>query len=163
MTVQPHKALHETAGVEKGVAGVVHLQRAAIEARARAIGGAERQLLGIAHGQRVDLPTCQRLAVQRDLLRNALALAANYRAEVHAARVLHQDVELRLRSAQINVQWFLFQPPVERSQQLAVCVDLRVVVEFVKNQVARDRALNCRPVENVAVRLVEVLHRHYWP
>ena len=85
VAVHPHHSLHEIAGVEKSVAGMVHLQCAAIEARARAIGRAERQLLRIAHRQRINLPTRQRLACQCHLLRNSLALAAYLRAEVDTA------------------------------------------------------------------------------
>ena len=56
MSVDPDESFGEFTGIEEGVAGLLNIEGAAIEARASTGAVAKRELAGVLHGQSKNLP-----------------------------------------------------------------------------------------------------------
>ena len=110
------------------------------------------------HGQGINLPVGEGVAGEGDGFGDALGFAEHGAGEVDAGGVFYEDVELGGAGGG-DCEGGLFVAAVESSDEFAVEIDLRVVVELVKDQVAGDGGGDLVAVEDVTVGLIELLHR----
>src|ERR1700739_3361859 len=75
-----------------------------------------------------------------------------------AAGILNEDVEGCSPAARGQFQVPLPEATIERADQLAVDIDLRIIVKAVNGEFTARTCCELRAVENVAVGLIEILH-----
>ena len=101
---------------------------------------------------------CGWMPPQTDGASDAFALRANDFGEVHASGVLNENIERCGHGYRGQREMRLSEPPVERANELLVDIDLRIIVEPIDDEFAAGASGKLRPVEDVAVGLVEIFH-----
>src|SRR5580658_1584065 len=131
MTVNPNRAHAESTHIEKGVANLGQRKcplgkvRASTETFRHCVHSWRR-----IHWQRIDLPSPQRLAVERCIL-NALGLIAHPLRRVQPPHVLNEDVEL-CPSRRSNRKLILVIMAVQRANLHAVDEHHREISDVLK-------------------------------
>ncbi len=141
VTVQPHRAFGERAGIEKSVIGLIDVERCAIKTRADAIGPGKRKLFWICHRKGINIPTEERFARESDLFGDAFTFLSKNGIEIDAAAILDKDVQPRAIPRHFQGQRILRETAIKLADELAIQVNLSVIVEFVKNEIAIRRDL----------------------
>lgn len=137
--VEEGEALLESVGIEEGVGGRGSGRdghREVVEARAFTAVCDEVKRGEVGQLERVDFPALRSLAGDGDSAGDPFALSAYDAGEIHATRVLDEDVEGRRNGDSGQREMRLADAAIKCADELAVNVNLRVVMEAVDGEFA---------------------------